>query len=360
MARHENDFDDDEGFFESLIRRKDAVPMPDSMARLLKIIVGVVVLGVVAVVAWAVWPSKGGQGPDGTVPMIQADSGDFKKAPEEPGGMPIPNKDSALFETMAHKSAGQDAPQSGQVENLLEDSEQPMKKGEVFDSKSAPAPAPSPSSSPSLSPSSSPSSSSVPTLADAAADAAKEAAPSDKELKNPPPVAVTAATSPAAGDDTAKPVEKKSVPEKAPVEKALPEKTASEKQTSVIDTLKAEAGTAVPAKPEKKADKKADKKVEKKDDIKADAKVDKKPVASGKAYIQLAAVKSESEASAKWEKLRNMYPSSLSGLSLHVQKADLGSKGVFYRVQAGPLAADAAATTCAKIKGAGGGCMVVK
>lgn len=128
MARHENEFDDDEGFFESLIRRKDAVPMPDSMARLLKIIVGVVVLGVVAVVAWAVWPSKGGQGPDGTVPMIQADSGDFKKAPEEPGGMPIPNKDSALFETMAHKSAGQEAPKNGQVENLLEDSEQPMKK----------------------------------------------------------------------------------------------------------------------------------------------------------------------------------------------------------------------------------------
>lgn len=334
MARHENDFDDDEGFFESLIRRKDAVPMPDSMARLLKIIVGVVVLGVVAVVAWAVWPSKGGQGPDGTVPMIQADSGDFKKAPEEPGGMPIPNKDSALFETMAHKSAGQEAPQNGQVENLLEDSEQPMKKGEAFHGKEAAAPAETPTETATPAPAAV--APAIPTLA----DAVKEVSPSNDELKDPPQAAATA---PAVGEK-AKPEAKPEV------------KPTAETPKNVIDTLKAEAGTAVPAKPEKKVDKK----VEKKDDIKADAKVDKKPVASGKAYIQLAAVKSESEASAKWEKLRNMYPSSLSGLSLHVQKADLGSKGVFYRVQAGPLAADAAATTCAKIKGAGGGCMVVK
>lgn len=175
-------------------------------------------------------------------------------------------------------------------------------------------------------------------------------------MKNPPQAAATA---PAVGEKAKPEVKPEAKPEVKPEvkpETKPEEKPTAETPKNVIATLKAEAGTAVPAKPEKKADKK----VEKKDDIKADAKVDKKPVVSGKAYIQLAAVKSESEASAKWEKLRNMYPSSLSGLSLHVQKADLGSKGVFYRVQAGPLAADAAATTCAKIKGAGGGCMVVK
>ncbi len=84
-----------------------------------------------------------------------------------------------------------------------------------------------------------------------------------------------------------------------------------------------------------------------------------KPTPQGSSFVQLAAVKSDPEARTQWAKLKAKYPS-LAALSLRVQRADLGEKGIFYRVQAGPTSADNAATICAKIKAAGGSCVVIK
>lgn len=84
------------------------------------------------------------------------------------------------------------------------------------------------------------------------------------------------------------------------------------------------------------------------------------PAASGgTGYIQLAAVKSESEAAAQWAKFKAKNPE-LEGLSMRVQKADLGAKGVFYRIQAGPLSPEKSASTCSAIKSRGGNCLIVK
>ncbi|MCI5061141.1 MAG: SPOR domain-containing protein, partial [Alphaproteobacteria bacterium] len=85
------------------------------------------------------------------------------------------------------------------------------------------------------------------------------------------------------------------------------------------------------------------------------------PVASGSYYIQLASVKSADGAEIEWKKLQKKYTGPLAGLSHRVQKAELGEKGTFYRIQAGPVAKDQASRICSEIKKiTPGGCLVKK
>ncbi|MFO1059220.1 MAG: SPOR domain-containing protein [Dongiaceae bacterium] len=84
--------------------------------------------------------------------------------------------------------------------------------------------------------------------------------------------------------------------------------------------------------------------------------------AAGKVYrVQLGAMKSVGLAKAEWDKLQGQYGSVLGGLKLTVQRADLGKKGIYYRVQAGPLAdAAAAQKICADLKQQNQQCLVVR
>jgi TPR repeat protein len=76
--------------------------------------------------------------------------------------------------------------------------------------------------------------------------------------------------------------------------------------------------------------------------------------------IQLAAVKSPDEASREWSRLQKTLGDALAGLNLTVESVDLGSKGIFHRVQAGPFADKAAAgAKCAAIKAMKQDCLVV-
>lgn len=80
----------------------------------------------------------------------------------------------------------------------------------------------------------------------------------------------------------------------------------------------------------------------------------------GSTYIQLASIASESAASKEWTKLQKTH-SSLSGLEYRVQRADLGAKGVFFRIQAGPMSKDSAKSVCNAIKAQKpGGCIIVQ
>lgn len=285
------DFDDDEGFFESLMNRKESVPMPDSMVKLLKGAVAFSVLVIVGLLGWAVWPN-GERGADDSVPIIRAESDEYKVRPEDKGGMIIPNKDSTIFETMSSDAQSESGSEK-KVESLLEDSEQPLKKEDVF-VEDKPAVSAEKTNDDSVPPSS---------------------APSSSELTS-------------VKEDT---VEKDS---------------AKDQKTDVIDVLKAEAGTK-------------DMSASKQSIAKKEEKTSAKQETKGSVYIQLAAVKSEGDAKTKWDKLKSSYPS-LNSLSLKVEKADLGAKGIFYRVQAGPTSAANAATLCTKIKAAKGDCLIIK
>lgn len=262
MAKKDN-FDEDEGFFDSLMKkRRESVPMPKSMSRLLKIIIGTGFIIVFSLIIWAAWPDSQGNS-DESVPIVRADTSAYKVEPEDRGGMPIPNKDSTIFEAMERHSEPEK-----KVESLLEDTEQPLKKEEIFVEE-------------------------------------KGVEQSVVEIVEEKPVIV----------------------ETKPISPVI-----EEKKVDVIATLKKDAGTD---KPKEKA------------------------VAKGNTYIQLASVKSDADAKAKWTQLKSKY-ASLQSLNLRVNRVDLGAKGIFFRVQAGPMSADSAASTCAKVKSAGGDCLVVK
>jgi hypothetical protein len=76
--------------------------------------------------------------------------------------------------------------------------------------------------------------------------------------------------------------------------------------------------------------------------------------------IQLISMPSEEAAWGAWKQLSGKYSAQLTGLTAIVQPADLGAKGTFYRVQAGPFdSVTAAQDRCSAMKEAGLDCLVV-
>jgi hypothetical protein len=75
--------------------------------------------------------------------------------------------------------------------------------------------------------------------------------------------------------------------------------------------------------------------------------------------VQLSSQKSEAEAAASFRSLQAKFPDELGDRSPIIRRADLGSKGVFYRAMVGPFAsAQEASQFCASYKAAGGHCVV--
>jgi cell division septation protein DedD len=76
--------------------------------------------------------------------------------------------------------------------------------------------------------------------------------------------------------------------------------------------------------------------------------------------LQLASVPNEADIEGEWKRLKKRIGAPLADQELHVERADLGTKGVFYRLQIGPFADRAAAqAACQDIKAAGGDCLLV-
>jgi cell division septation protein DedD len=86
------------------------------------------------------------------------------------------------------------------------------------------------------------------------------------------------------------------------------------------------------------------------------------PAAEDKRYrLQLAAVRSPEAARQEWERLKRLHGDVLGALDYAAERVDLGERGIFYRVQAGPIAdAAKAEQECAELKRRGVGCILVK
>ena len=77
------------------------------------------------------------------------------------------------------------------------------------------------------------------------------------------------------------------------------------------------------------------------------------------AYVQISSQRSEADAQASYRGLQAKYPAQLGGKPMTVHRADLGAKGVYYRVLVGPFAnANEAVELCGKLKSAGGNCLI--
>jgi hypothetical protein len=243
--------------------------------------------GFISLASYAYHAGKESVSDEGVL-VIEAEKTPMKEKPLDPGGMQFPNQDKTVFETFA--AGGKQAPK---VERVLPTPEEPMQKQPEADvvavapqavhtanitpvtEAEAPIATPAP----------------VQTITEAPATAVKE------------PVAATEA--PAA------------LVEAKPAAPVVLEKT----EAAPVEPVKSVIVSEKPA--EKAAQKTATKPAEK-----SPAKT-----ASGKAQVQLGAFKSEAEAKTEWVKLQKKFPA-LAGKTAKIIKADLGAKGVFYRLRA--------------------------
>jgi cell division septation protein DedD len=82
--------------------------------------------------------------------------------------------------------------------------------------------------------------------------------------------------------------------------------------------------------------------------------------AGGDYLVQIAALRSEDAAETAWKRVTASAPELYYGASKIIQRADLGSEGVFYRLRVGAFADRSEASAfCDAIKEAGANCIVV-
>jgi hypothetical protein len=83
--------------------------------------------------------------------------------------------------------------------------------------------------------------------------------------------------------------------------------------------------------------------------------------ASAGYVVQVSSQRSRAQAEAAYADMQNRYASVLGGLNASVQEADLGERGIYYRVRVGPWATrDEAVGVCETLRSAGGDCLVTQ
>lgn len=85
------------------------------------------------------------------------------------------------------------------------------------------------------------------------------------------------------------------------------------------------------------------------------------PARSGDFVVQVSSQRSEDAARSAYAGLQRRFPSVLGNQVPDIARADLGSRGVFYRVRVGPMETrQAASNLCQSLKNAGGDCIVAR
>jgi hypothetical protein len=85
------------------------------------------------------------------------------------------------------------------------------------------------------------------------------------------------------------------------------------------------------------------------------------PAASGAYFVQVSSQRSEAAALAAYREVQRRFPGVLGDRNPDIQRADLGSRGVYYRARVAPgLSGSAAVSLCTSLKNAGGDCIVTQ
>jgi len=237
------------------------------------------------------------------IPTIKAE-GPLKEKPEQPGGITIPHQDVLAYQQLDNSGAGKQ-----EIEHLLPPPETPQAPPAVQN----PPPPPEP---------------------------AQVTSPKIETLQPPPlPQLATTVTEPKTGAPATV---------VAPTPTAPAASTPPTPATSAAAPAAATAPAAVASAPLNPPAKKN--------------KAVKEAVFSGKTgyRVQLASIADQAGAATAAKKLQAKYASQLGKAKLHLTKADLGARGVFYRVQSNPVSNSEARDICAALKSAGAGCIVVR
>jgi hypothetical protein len=283
--------------------------------RIITVIVFALMLGGAAYALWG----HGTPSNPADIPTIKSE-GTYKQKPAEPGGIDIPHQDVRVYDQLEGKSGN--APV---VEHLLPPPETPKESPQPASPvpESAPAPA-------------------------APAVATTPTPPKADILQNTPPAKPIATT-----------VEKVQ-PTPAPVAPAV---AATSAPVKLVDTPKVSASAPEPASKTPAASAPAAPKTEALSMDKVIRNLNSgtpaDSLAAGMTVVQLASVPDEAQANVLMGKLQQKYAADLGNAKLHLTRADLGSKGIYYRIQSQPLAKDEANRICSSLKNLNAGCILV-
>lgn len=184
------------------------------------------------------------------------------------------------------------------------------------------------------------------------AEAAPEAAPAPKGMQAPPAVPVEPVAVASLPESAAAPAVRQPQPAPAAAETAAPEGLLAAASAALL----APAPDAEAATDGKKEDKKEEPATALPPVPKAKPAVPAGPAeAAGDAVVaavlHLSSLRSEEAAERQWSDLQRSYPEPLGRLQAQIRRTELGEKGTFYRVLAGPLPSrDAASQVCAALK----------
>lgn len=255
----------------------------------------------------AVWfyGSRSGLWSDGgSPPLVQASSSPIKERPEQPGGMAVPDRDKEVYSTLRGAPPMQD-----RDETLMPPPEQPVMPPEPSGAGSA-----------------------------GVAGSIDLSRPEPSAAAEPPgptpPMPESIAELPRSDESAVAP----SLP---PGEVRAP-------------SLPSEPETALATPPATSADSAGSGRM---------ARVAPGPEIPGRyTYrIQLGALRTASTARERWGKLRTAHPDLLGDLVPRFERADLGSRGIYYRLQVGPFMAKALAVSrCDELKKRNLGCFIVR
>jgi len=295
-------------------------------------------LGIFGGIIWYAYSQGMRAGTESVAPILRADPGPTKIRPEQPGGMDVPHQDKLVYNRL--NPTRTDDPG---VERLLPPPEMPLGKPQAVE-----APPELPAETP-LEPAG---------MAQAEADVPALQAPESPDIAGMA-LSGSAEEMPVA---TAEPVPLTAVPPAVRTTPPQPSGTAhsAPPQTTAAATMAAPARQTEPA-PAPAAVKSPS--------VQAPAQLAAVPKASepakpapaaGGVRIQIAAVDSESKAQSEWNRLQKRFPAQLGGLGLRVVRADLGAKGIFYRIQGGPVAESRAQEICSALKAQNVGCILVR
>jgi hypothetical protein len=246
------------------------------------------------------------------IPTIKAE-GPYKQKPADPGGIEIPHQDVRVYDELESKNTPQTP-----VEHLLPPPEIPE---EAPHAALEPAPVPN--------------STLAPTVVKQA-DPAPLSSEGDALLSDTRPTKVLNTTVTPAPDPNVGPTPVSPSPKTEQVTtNTAPSTQAPKAQTMSIEQVI--------------------------ENTKSSASPAPKSLASGTAVVvQLASVPDQTQAQTMMKSLQQKYASQLGDAVLRLTRADLGSRGIYYRIQSQSMAEDEANQICSSLKQINAGCILVR
>ncbi len=273
-------------------------------------ILAVVIIAMAAIV-WYAYPRGADRFDDIELPLVRADNQPYKVLPASRGGMEIPHQDSTIFSAI-------DGNREPEVETLLPEPEQPMDRNNINVITSRP----------------------------------------ENSLVQAPDLNLDTKLT------EQRPVERREraqlirVPDSTPGDRGMP-------APAMVDDPEIEEDFETVLKlPEVKPEPIETTVIEKKtEDVSETVNPETrlKTMFGGTHFVQLGAFRDKGDAQKEYAQKQKLYGDIISGYTVHYKYADLGAKGVYYRVQIGPMSETEAQSVCNRIlEITSGGCLVTK